>query len=203
MAKTPILLTSFIMAGLSLANAGTAAAQGDAASGKALAHTCLGCHGIEGYKNAYPTYRVPKLGGQPAAYLLIALQAYKNESRAHDTMHAQAATMSQQDMEDIAAYFADFGDAKASAETLSKGKAPQAAMSCVACHSENGISISPQFPHLAGQHQSYLAQSLEQYRNGGRQDPVMSGFASGLSEEDIEVVSAFYAGQIGLFTTDN
>lgn len=203
MAKTSVLLTSLAAAGFALAGVGTAVGQGDAARGDTLAHTCLGCHGIEGYKNAYPTYRVPMLGGQSEAYLVIALQGYKDETRAHDTMHAQAATMSQQDIEDVAAYFAAFGEALASADAPPTGEAPQVAAQCVACHSENGISISPQFPNLAGQHESYLANSLYQYKSGARQNQIMGGFAAGLSEEDIEMLSAFYADQSGLFTTED
>ena len=75
----------------------------DAARGKTLAYTCLGCHGIEGYKNAYPNYSVPKLSGQHTGYLVAALNAYKSGERGHGTMHAQAVSMSDQDMEDIAA----------------------------------------------------------------------------------------------------
>lgn len=80
------------------------AAEGDAAKGKEMANTCMGCHGIPGYSNAYPTYKVPKLGGQPAKYLEVALKAYRSGDRPHGTMHAQAAQMSDQDIADIAAY---------------------------------------------------------------------------------------------------
>ena len=84
---------------------GTAMADGDAAAGRKKAETCLGCHGIEDYKNAYPAFPVPKLGGQNAQYIVDALKGYANGDRPHDTMHAQAATLSEQDMADIAAWF--------------------------------------------------------------------------------------------------
>ena len=90
---------------LPLALPGIALAQGDIEAGRAKAYTCLGCHGVEGYRNAYPSYRVPKLGGQHAEYIVSALQAYKNGDRQHATMQALAATLSDQDMQDIAAYF--------------------------------------------------------------------------------------------------
>ena len=80
-------------------------ADGDAAAGRKKAETCLGCHGIEDYKNAYPAFPVPKLGGQNAQYIVDALKGYANGDRPHDTMHAQAATLSEQDMADIAAWF--------------------------------------------------------------------------------------------------
>ncbi|WP_435101575.1 c-type cytochrome [Arhodomonas sp. AD133] len=97
------------VAGLVLALAGTAHAAGDPAAGERKAATCLGCHGVEGYRNAYPNYHVPKLGGQHAQYLVSALKAYKNGQRSHETMRAQAATLSERDMQDIAAYFEQAG----------------------------------------------------------------------------------------------
>ncbi|HEX4895993.1 MAG TPA: c-type cytochrome [Solimonas sp.] len=83
-----------------------ALAEGNAAAGLVKANTCMGCHGIPKYNNAYPTYRVPKLGGQPPAYLEAAMKAYKSGERPHGTMHAQAASLSDQDIADIAAYLA-------------------------------------------------------------------------------------------------
>jgi len=84
-------------------------AAGDIAKGKVESQTCLGCHGITDYTNVYPTYRVPKLAGQNAAYIVHALEEYKSGARSHQTMHAQAASLSQQEMEDIAAYFQSLG----------------------------------------------------------------------------------------------
>jgi len=81
-------------------------AAGDATAGKIKAFTCMGCHGVPSYTNVYPTYHVPKLGGQHAQYLVSALQAYKAGKRSHKTMQAQASSLSEQDMQDIAAYFA-------------------------------------------------------------------------------------------------
>lgn len=72
--------------------------------GRQLTYTCQGCHGVPGYENAYPTYRVPKLGGQSAAYLANALTAYKNGDRPHPTMQAQADSFSEADIADIAAF---------------------------------------------------------------------------------------------------
>ena len=80
------------------------AAGGDAAAGRVKASTCMGCHGIPKYNNVYPTYRVPKLGGQSAEYIIAALNEYKAGNRAHGTMHAQAASLSDQDIADIAAF---------------------------------------------------------------------------------------------------
>lgn len=81
-------------------------AEGNAEAGMEKANTCMGCHGIPGYNNVYPTYRVPKVGGQTPQYLAAALKAYRSGERPHGTMHAQAASMSDQDIADISAYIA-------------------------------------------------------------------------------------------------
>ena len=87
-----------------------AAAAGDIEAGKIKSYTCTGCHGIPGYKNVYPTYHVPKIGGQNVAYLEAALKAYRDGERDHSTMVLQAEALSDQDIADIAAYFASLGE---------------------------------------------------------------------------------------------
>lgn len=84
-------------------------AAGDVEQGKVKAYTCTGCHGIPGYKNVYPTYKVPKIGGQNYEYLVIALKAYRDGLRDHKTMDLQSQALSDEDIEDIAAYFASLG----------------------------------------------------------------------------------------------
>ena len=84
--------------------AAPATPSGDATRGKGLTYTCRGCHGVEGYKNAYPSYHVPKLGGQSEVYLRNALLEYRGAKRKHPTMQAQAESFSEQDIADIAAY---------------------------------------------------------------------------------------------------
>ena len=73
--------------------------------GKDKSETCLGCHAIEGYNNVYPTYKVPKVAGQNADYIISALKAYRNKDRVHETMHANASALTDQDIIDIAKYF--------------------------------------------------------------------------------------------------
>ena len=77
---------------------------GNADTGRTLAYTCQGCHGVEGYKNAYPSFHVPRIGGQSAEYLVQALTEYKNGDRKHPTMQAQSQSFSEQDIADISAY---------------------------------------------------------------------------------------------------
>lgn len=84
---------------------GSSQAAGDPMAGKYLSSQCIGCHGIPRYTNAYPTYYVPKLWGQHEAYLLSALQGYRDGARKHPTMQGQAASLSDQQMADLAAYF--------------------------------------------------------------------------------------------------
>ena len=84
-------------------------AAGDAALGRQQTLRCLGCHGIEGYANTYPHYRVPKIAGQHPEYIESALKAYRSEQRKHKTMHAQTIDLSDQDIADIAAHLARMG----------------------------------------------------------------------------------------------
>jgi cytochrome c553 len=96
--------TLLFAAALLLALPVTAAGTGDADAGKLKAYTCTGCHGITGWKNAYPNYHVPKIGHQNYDYIVKALTSYKSGERSHPTMRAQGEAMSEQDIHDIAAY---------------------------------------------------------------------------------------------------
>ena len=89
--------------------ASLASAAGDAAAGGEKSYTCLGCHGVKHYVNTYPSYHVPRIAGQHEVYLISALQAYRAKTRSHPTMQANAALLSNQDIEDIAAWFAAQG----------------------------------------------------------------------------------------------
>ena len=102
-------ILSGLLAGGLAALSMAAAAEGDAAAGRKTAETCLGCHAVDGYFNVYPTYHVPKMGGQSAAYIESSLKAYRDGSRKHETMNANAANLSDQDIANIAAYFASQG----------------------------------------------------------------------------------------------
>ncbi|HQY46521.1 MAG TPA: cytochrome c [Usitatibacteraceae bacterium] len=106
MSRTRLILAAAIAAAL----ASTAHAAGDPAAGKQKNFQCQGCHGIPGWKTAFPeVYHVPKLGGQHAAYLVTALKQYKSGERDHTTMRSIAATLSEKDMEDLAAYYSQAG----------------------------------------------------------------------------------------------
>ena len=191
-----LLSTAGLVGGV--ANGQEPGAAGNPQRGAVLSNTCMGCHGIASYRNAYPSYRVPKLGGQHADYVVIALQGYKNQTRPHKTMHAQAASMSDQDMRDIAAFFASEGSIEPQPGTV--GTAPEKAATCVACHGAVGVSAAPNWPSLAGQHRDYIEHALGEYKGGLRKDPIMGGQAAGLEPKDIRELAAYFAAQPGLFS---
>ena len=189
---------------LSLAASLSAHAAGDPVLGAKKFYTCLGCHGIENYKNAYPDYSVPKLRHQHAAYIVAALQEYRSGDRPHATMHAQASSLSDQDMEDIAAYLQ--GPEPVKSGVPGSGKPPKQVAACTACHGETGLGVAseltPKPPLLAGQHVDYLEQALTAYRNGRRKNVVMNGMAQLLtSDEDVKIAAAYFGNQPSTLTT--
>jgi cytochrome c553 len=178
---------------LALALAAPGHAAGDVQRGKQIGYTCLGCHGIENYKNVYPTYNVPKLVGQHPEYIVAALKAYRGKQRSHGTMYAQASSLSDQDMEDLAAYL--------SKQPLAPGAAavgtPPAKVTglCAACHGANGVGLTGDYPTLAGQHADYLTRALIEYQKGDRKNPIMQSFVVTLSVADIKAMADYYAAQ--------
>jgi cytochrome c553 len=174
--------------------------QGDAQRGKAISYTCLGCHGIDGYKNAYPNYSVPELEGQHPEYLAAALKEYRDGDRAHLTMHSQASTLSDQDIADIVAYFAG---KPLTADSKPVGAVPAPAQLCTSCHGANGVGITPQYPTLAGQHPDYIVRALEEYKKGGRKNPVMGGMAATVKDEDMAVIADYFSKQRPSLATES
>lgn len=103
------LSAACLLATLAAPSAGFAATVvGNAQAGKDKVYTCHGCHGVPGYENAYPNYHVPRIAGQNEQYLISALHEYQSGDRTHPTMTAQADSLSDQDIADIAAYLASF-----------------------------------------------------------------------------------------------
>ncbi|MEE8494997.1 MAG: c-type cytochrome, partial [Xanthomonadales bacterium] len=181
---------------ISIFPAGSVLAAGDVQSGKVKAYTCIGCHGIPGYNNAYPTYKVPKIGGQNYAYLVAALQAYRNGERDHATMEVHANSLNDGDIENVSAYFASLPLSPQDNSNASAGQ--EKSRLCETCHGATGKSADPTFPNLAGQHASYLVQALNDYRSGARTNPVMAEMAANLSNQAIADLAAWFASQQGL-----
>jgi cytochrome c553 len=174
-------------------------AEGDPEIGKQLGFTCLGCHGIEGQRNAYPSFRVPRLGGQKAEYLTAALKAYRAGTRPHPTMHAQAVSITDEDIDNLVAWIGTFGEARDTA-TAEQVAAVAAAQTCITCHGADAVPVQPVPPTLAGQHADYIEHALNAYKNGTRSGNVMNGFAAALSDADIKMLAKFYSSQEGLRT---
>jgi cytochrome c553 len=193
------ILVALVFLAVATARPATAAAGSE--PGRILSYTCMGCHGIEGYRNAYPSYRVPRLGGQKSAYIKSALNAYKEGNRPHPTMQAQGSSLSDTDIDQLAAWFEAAGSASDTVNTDDVAGIPAAAV-CVTCHGAAGVGIAPQPPVLSGQQEEYLVHALHQYKSGERKGTVMSAFAANLSDDDIATIAAFYASRPGLTTPD-
>lgn len=191
-----MLTKALVLIGLASWGVTAAFAEGDVEAGKKKFYTCEGCHDVPGYTNTYPTYHVPKLGGQYADYVVSALQAYRDGERKHGSMQGNADSLSDQDMADIAAFVAKFRGMNASNPvTGDPAKGKQKAAMCASCHGDDGNSENPMFPRLAGQYESFLIRALNEYKSGARSNPMMMGFAATLSEEEIRDVAAYYASQ--------
>lgn len=143
---------------------------GDAAAGAKKVAMCIGCHGIPGYQASFPQiYKVPMISGQGAGYIASALNQYKKGDRKHPTMRGIAESLSDQDIADVAAYYAASGGplaelpAKAPEATGKAGDLIKAG-ACFSCHGENYAKpLDPSYPKLAGQHADYLYAALRSY----------------------------------------
>jgi len=201
MRNTALNVSTFLATAILLCAPQVLRAEGDAGRGKTKAYTCTGCHGIPGYKNTYPTYHVPRLGGQSPDYVRSALNAYRSGDRGHRTMMLQAESLSTADMDDIATWLATLGGDPAGPGAGIE--APDKAAACVACHGADGGGADPMYPVLAGQHASYLAHTLRDYRDGKRRNAIMGGMAAGLTDEEIEALAAYYGAMGGLSDLSN
>jgi cytochrome c553 len=179
--------------------------KGDAAVGKTKVAMCIGCHGIPGYQASFPeVYKVPKISGQGAKYIVSALNAYKKGERKHPTMRGIAESLSDQDMADLAAYYSMHGVVEGAtlAAKPSKEPSPQVAAllqkaACISCHGENFAKpISPDYPKIAGQYTDYLYVSLKAYKtennpNIGRSNGVMAGMVKQFSNNELKEISKY------------
>jgi cytochrome c553 len=173
--------------------------------GRDQAAVCLGCHGIVNYRIAFPqVYRVPKLNGQSAAYIEIALRAYKSGQRQSATMHALATKLSEQDIVDIAAYYAPPRASrpaeKKQAAGLEKGRVLVAQRNCMACHGADfNQPVNLTYPKLAGQYADYLYVAMRAYQTGknnkhiGRDHAIMAAQMQNLSQRDLRDIAAYLA----------
>jgi cytochrome c553 len=190
---------------LGASQAGAQEIKGNADSGKTKAAMCIGCHGIEGYQASFPeVYRVPMISGQGAKYISNALLAYQKGERKHPTMVSIAATLTEQDMADLGAYYAAHGKASGAALADKPSKEPSAAVAalltkgaCISCHGANFAKpIDPSYPKIAGQHADYLTVALKSYKTEGlskvgRANGVMGGIAKQYSNAEMKELAKY------------
>jgi len=187
---------------------------GDAKSGEGKVAMCIGCHGIIGYQSSFPeVYKVPKISGQSAKYIEVALDSYRKGDRKHPSMRGIATTLTDQDIADVAAYYAQHGKAEAAAELPApREAAAQVAQllqkgACVSCHGDNfSKGIDPSYPKLAGQYADYLYVALRSYRDNtnhtwGRGNPVMAGMAKQFSNAELKAMAQYIASLPGELKT--
>lgn len=181
----------------------TAHAQ-DAQRGSTKVQMCIGCHGIVGYQADFPqVYKVPKIAGQDAKYLASALTAYRSGDRKFPTMRSIAASLSDQDIADIAAYYAQLGKPEdtvpATLATPVPDKLRTALATCVSCHGVNfSTPTDGTIPRLAGQYADYLEVALKSYKvegnpHFGRANPVMGAMAKPLKDDTIAQIADYLA----------
>lgn len=182
--------------------------RGDPEAGRSAAMVCSACHGSDG-RGIGPEY--PNLGGQHYSYLLKQMQAFKSGERQATLMMGQLDNVSEQQIKNIAAFYAEQplaeGTAEAGAEVLTLGEriyragaADRGVAACIACHSPGGHGNGPAvYPSLSGQPARYTELQLNAYREGERQTDanmggVMRSIAQYLTDEEIEAVSAYIRG---------
>lgn len=188
-------------------------AGGDPEAGKAKSATCVACHGING-NSINPAW--PKLAGQGEKYLAEQIQMFRDRVRVNVLMNTQVENLSDQDILDLAAYYARQApepgyadsDKEFQGEKLYKigeriyrgGNAGSGVPACMSCHGPNGLGNAPaKFPRLAGQHAVYVATQLRAYRSGARFQPddnlnSMAGIVSYMTETEIDAVAEYIAG---------
>ncbi len=190
---------------LTLGITGFAQAAGDAAAGQGKIAMCGACHGADGNSMA-PSF--PKLAGQGERYLLKQLHDIKGGARVVVPMTGMLTAMSEQDLEDIAAYFsaqnmsvgaADPSLVARGEELFRGGKLEQGMPACTGCHSPNGAgNDAAGFPQLGGQHADYIALQLTHFREGERTNDgdtkIMRSIAEKLSNKDIAALSSYIQG---------
>ncbi len=160
---------------------------GDVAAGRTQSIPCLACHGAEGISDYYLW---PNIAGQSERYLVKQMRDFRDGARDDPWMSPMARNLSEQDIDDLAAYFSSLPAA------AGEGAAqPKKAKTCVACHNAQMTAANSLWPKLAGQHKRYLVKQLQDYRAGRRADPTMTPLAKPLSDQDVEELAAYFAGQ--------
>ena len=203
-------LAAFLAAGSMTVS--TAARAQDAKAGEKKMQMCAGCHNLPGYQASFPEiYKVPKIAGQNAKYIVSALSAYKKGERKHPSMRAIATTLSDQDMADIAAYYEQLDKGAAAPAAPAEAPADIAKLltkaNCESCHGKNfSTPIDPSYPKLAGQHADYLYVALKAYQTDhnprvGRSNAIMMGMARPFTHAEIKSLAGYLSSLPGELKT--
>ena len=172
-----------------------AAEAADASIGAEMAAACAACHGESGNSK---TENIPSLAGHPAPYLTIQLILFREQQRQNEIMTPLAKALSDEDIENLAAYFAGQKriamDPAPDAERASRGKATADAQRCGTCHLPD-YSGREQIPRLAAQREDYLTKTMRDYKSGARSglDGMMTSVLHGVSDEQLTELSAYLA----------
>jgi cytochrome c553 len=172
-----------------------AAADADAARGPEIAAACAGCHGGGGNSK---TENIPSLAGHPAPYLVVQLILFREQQRHNDVMTPLAKALSDQDIENLAAYFSKQqrapADALLASPAAERGKAIADAGRCGACHLPD-YSGREQIPRLAAQREDYLVKTMRDYKAGKRSglDGMMTSVLYNYADDDLAALAAYLA----------
>jgi cytochrome c553 len=203
MNKLLLTLPSLLVAAATALSAHAQDVKGDAKAGEKKNAMCIGCHGIPGYQASFPeVYRVPAISGQNAKYITAALNAYKKGERKHPSMRGIAASLTDQDIADLAAYYEEHGKGSAAAAKAAPAPSEQVAQllnkgGCVACHGADfNKPIDPSYPKVAGQPADYLFVALKSYKTEGqatwgRSNGVMGGVAKQFSNAELKALAQY------------
>jgi cytochrome c553 len=203
--STKTILVSALISVLATFTAGNAYAAGDATAGKNRSASCAACHGADG-NSVNPAW--PSIAGQHPAYIRNALQAFKEGTRSDVLMTAQAMGLSDQDIDDLAAYYttqkaihrtADPALVKTGERLYRGGNTDSNLTACIGCHGPRGRGNAPAgYPSLAGQHAAYSAKQLDDYQSGTRRSDgstqIMRNIAARLTQDEINSLAAYIQG---------
>ncbi len=176
---------------------------GDPVAGKQKSQICQGCHGVDGNSTSE---LIPKLAGQYDEYIIKQMRNYQAGTRSHEIMNGMAAPLSDTDLADIAAYFADQPIMKGNAtaptnekgkKIFSKGNISEMVMTCAYCHGNTGKGLDPStamYPVVGGQHKAYLLKQLKDFREDDRMNSpnvIMNRILRSLSDSELEALAEY------------
>lgn len=207
MNKLLLSLSALLVASVTAFSAHAEEVKGDIKAGQKKNAMCIGCHGIVGYQASFPEiHKVPMISGQGAAYITSALNAYRQGDRKHPTMRGIAQTLTDQDIADLAAFYATNGVKEGAAPLAKAADGSVKAMeliakgACASCHGDSfSKPLDPSYPKIAGQHSDYLYVALKSYKTVnnpqvGRGNAIMGGVAKQFSNAELKELANYLGG---------